>query len=79
MWLPKAAVQLTPGSDAALVFTVAKDRAVAHTIKIGARTDKQVEIRSGVEPGMQLICENLDNIKDGAPVRVVRNVSIGDL
>lgn len=79
MWLPKAAVQLTPGSDDALVFTVTDDRAVAHPIKIGARTDKQVEIRSGVAPGMRLICENLGNIEDGSPVRVVRTVQIGDL
>ena len=79
LWLPKAAVQLTPGSDDALVFTVTDDRAIAHPIKIGTRTDKQVEVRSGVAPNMQLICENLENIVDGSRVRVVRTVPMGDL
>lgn len=79
LWLPKAAVKLTPGSDEARVFTVSGDRAVAHAIRIGARTEKMVEVRSGVQPGMQIVCENLDNVEDGSPVRVVHTVRLGDL
>ncbi len=79
LWLPKQAVQLTPGSEDALVFTVAGGRAVANKVRLGARTDDQVEVRSGVSGGMELICENLAEVEDGSPVRVVKTVQIGDL
>lgn len=79
LWLPKSAIKLTPGSDEAEVFTVSGGRAVAHPVRLGTRSDKAVEIRSGVTPGMQIICENAANITDGAPVRVVRTVDLASL
>lgn len=79
LWLPKATIQFIANSDDALVFTVANGRAVAHPIRVGTRGDKSVSIRSGVQPGMELICDNVANIKDRTPVRVVRNVSLDDL
>lgn len=78
-WLPKAVVQLTPGSDDALVFTVENNRAVPHSVRLGTRADKAVEVLSGVQPGMQLICENIGDLKAGTSVRVMRTVPIGDL
>ncbi|HRX86257.1 MAG TPA: efflux RND transporter periplasmic adaptor subunit [Phycisphaerae bacterium] len=79
LWLPKAALKLTPGSDDAEVFTVSGGHAVAHAVKIGTRSDESVEILAGVQPGMQLICENVSALEDGSPVRVVRTVALADL
>jgi len=78
-WLPKAAVKLTPGVDQAEVFTVIDDRAFANRVIIGARTDKSVEIRSGIYEGMQIIAENLDAIEAGSAVRVARIIAAEDL
>ncbi len=77
-WLPKAAVKLTPGSDQAVVFTVHDDKAVANPVTLGARGDKSVEVRSGITPGMQVICDDLDTLDDGAAVRVVRTLQPQD-
>ncbi len=75
MWLPKNAVKLVPGSADALVFTVADNRAVAHSIKIGARTEKNIEIKSGVAPGMQIVAENVDKVDNGSKVKVIRTIA----
>lgn len=79
VWLPKTAVKLLPDSDEAEVFTVSRNKAVAHKIQVGTRSDKSVEVLGGVRPGMQLICEKVDSLEEGSPVRVVRTIPFGDL
>jgi len=79
-WLPKSAVKLTPGSDEAVVFTVGGDgRALPNPVRVGTRSDKLVEVVSGVAPGMQIIADNVDKIEAGTAVRVVKSVSMDEL
>jgi multidrug efflux pump subunit AcrA (membrane-fusion protein) len=78
-WLPKAAVKLTPGSAEATVFTVVDGQAAAWPVQLGARTDQRVEIRSGLQPGMKIIAENLENIENGTPVTVRGFANADDL
>ncbi len=79
LWLPKCVVQLSSSGDDALVFTVSNGRAVAHAVQVGTRGDKSVGIRSGVQSGMELICENVGNLKNGTPVRVLRTAPFDEL
>jgi len=79
LWLPKKAVKLTPGSDAAEVFTVSNERAVVHRITLGTRTDLSVEVLSGVQPGMQIIADNASEVSPGRSVRVVRTLRLDEL
>lgn len=67
-WLPLETVKIPPGNDSPLVFTIINDRAVATPVTIGMRTAKTVEVISGVYPGMEIIADHLDQIKDGTLV-----------
>lgn len=67
-WLPLATVKFPTINAEPLVFTVIDDRAVANVVKIGARTSETVEVTSGVYPGMKLIADRLEEIKDGTLV-----------
>lgn len=79
LWLPKSVVKLTPGSDDAEVFTVTGDRAVSNQVRLGARTEDAVEIRAGVVPGMQLVADHLDEVKQGSLLKVLRAVTESDM
>lgn len=78
LWLPKSAVKMPAGSGTGTVFTVRDDHAQAHTVKIGVRGDKQVQILGGIEPGWEIIRDGLDKIEDGTPVRVVRRTTAAE-
>lgn len=78
-WLPLSAVKISSDGSRAFVFTIDKDRAVAHDVRIGARTDKTVEVLSGVFAGMRIVAQNVDAVEPGARLHVSRTVSAGDL
>ncbi|MCC7294137.1 MAG: efflux RND transporter periplasmic adaptor subunit [Phycisphaerales bacterium] len=79
LWLPLSCVKAPPGSDEAEVFTVVKDRAVAVPVKVGARTDKTIEVLSGVYPGMRIVAEKVEELRGDARVKVLKTVRVGDL
>jgi RND family efflux transporter MFP subunit len=70
IWLPKAAVRIPPEGDQATIFTVENDRAVAHTVTLGARTLRTVEVRDGAAPGMRIIASAVGEVQHGRAVRV---------
>lgn len=74
-WIPKSAVQVASDGSTGTAYTVVDDGAVAVPITIGARTDRSLEVLSGVRPGMRLIAEHLEDIRDGTPVRVAAGAS----
>lgn len=74
IWISKSAVKLVPDSDEALVFTVASNRAVARRVKVGTRSDKSVEILTGLSPGIEIVADNADKLEDGTAVRVMRTL-----
>lgn len=67
-WLPLETVKISTKDGKAHVFTIIEDRAVANEVEIGARTAKTVEVLSGVYPGMEIVADHLDEIKDGSLV-----------
>lgn len=74
-WLPKEAVKLDMNDTAVgTLFTVVAQKAVANTVRIGARTDKNVEVLSGAYPGMEVIASGVEDVRDGGPVKVLRTV-----
>lgn len=79
IWLPKAALRLTPGSDDAIVFTVENSKAKARTVKVGTRSDRTVEIIRGLTAGMEIIADVSDKLEDGSAVRVSRTVNASEL
>jgi membrane fusion protein (multidrug efflux system) len=64
--VPPRAVQLR-GPDH-FVFTVEEGRARRLPVTIGERTAERIEIREGLEPGMQVVVEGLQGLEDGAQV-----------
>ncbi|MDF2569227.1 MAG: mdtA 3 [Sporomusa sp.] len=52
------------------VFTVENGKAVRHQIEIGEVTGSTIEVKSGLEPGSQVISTSVNRIKDGDSVRV---------
>lgn len=70
IWLPKDAVALTPGSNEAVVYTVIDNRAVANPVRVGTRSDRDVEILSGVYGGMKIVADPVDKLTNNAPVIV---------
>lgn len=78
-WLPLSAVKVSSDGVQAFVFTVLKERAVAHPVRIGARTDKTIEVLSGVYSGMCIVAENVDAVEPDAAVHVARTINPNDL
>ena len=67
-------MKLSSDSDEALVFTVSDGKAVARPVKVGTRSDKSVEILSGLSPGMEIVADSADKLEDRTPVKVMRTV-----
>ncbi len=69
-WVPLDAVKIPVDGSDPLVFTVIDDRAVANRITIGSRTNKLVEVTTGVYAGMEIISSQLDKLEDQTPVLI---------
>jgi len=78
-WLPKSALKLVPGSEDALVFTVENGKASPHPVKIGAKTEDDVEILRGVSAGMKIIAENAESIDAGRRITIRQTLTLADL
>jgi RND family efflux transporter MFP subunit len=68
--LPSAAVMYR-GSEA-FVFVIEAGRAWQRPIRLGLRTEEQVEVVEGLEAGAQVIQQGRSKVKDGQPVVVLR-------
>ena len=53
------------------VFVVKDGKAVRRAVQAGLRTGELVEIKSGVEPGEQVVTFGLFGLKDGSPVEIL--------
>lgn len=69
-WLPLETVKIPTGEGEARVFTVIDGRAAANVVTIGARTNKLVEVLTGVYPGMKIVADRLEEIEEGTPINV---------
>lgn len=69
--LPTSAVAQASGQD--YVWTVEKDALVRRIVITGRQDARKgrVEIKSGVAPGTQVLAARFDNLKEGAPAKVV--------
>ncbi len=67
--IPQMAVR--PSERGFLAFTVVDGKAKEHVLELGMRTaDGMVEVRSGVEPGEQLVVRGAEALREGAPVSI---------
>jgi membrane fusion protein (multidrug efflux system) len=66
--VPQGAVSVTP--EGGSVFVVVGGKAVARTVELGEMIDGQWLIESGLKPGDVVITNNLQKLRDGAPVQV---------
>lgn len=63
--------------DAVSVFTVEDGIAVRRTVETGERDQRNVEILRGLQPGMEVITSGIQSVREGQPVQVVGQGSIG--
>ena len=66
--VPQAAVSVTP--EGGSVFVVTNGKAVARPVELGEMINGQWLIESGLKPGDVVITNNLQKLRDGAPVQV---------
>ena len=57
------------------VFVVSDNKAVKREVSLGIEEDKLVQILGGVEAGDQVIVEGQGGLKDGAPIKILRDES----
>jgi RND family efflux transporter MFP subunit len=50
------------------VFVAAKDHAQLRIVRTGKRTDGEVELLSGINPGESIIIEGAEQLRDGQPI-----------
>jgi multidrug efflux system membrane fusion protein len=68
--VPTAAIQR--GSPGTFVFLVKPDQTVAVTpVKLGAVEGETTEVKSGLEPGNQVVVDGADKLRDGAKVEII--------
>lgn len=53
------------------VFAIENGKAVRRQVEIGTVTGEIIEIKSGIEPGVQVAVTNVSQLKDGEAVRIV--------
>ena len=53
-----------------IIFTVENHRARMLLVKTAKRSSDTVEILSGLEPGVPVVIEKADQLKDGQPIKV---------
>ena len=66
--VPSAAI--VQGKDGARVWVVEGDRAVPHAVDVGPAHGEQVEVRSGLNGGENVVLDAPPGLKEGARVRV---------
>ncbi len=66
--IPRAAVRQEEGRD--VVYVVSGDRLERRAITLGATSGDSVEVTAGLTAGEQVAVEGLENLKEGARVRV---------
>ncbi|MEW6359479.1 MAG: efflux RND transporter periplasmic adaptor subunit [Planctomycetota bacterium] len=57
----------------ARAFTLKADVATARPVRLGLRSEDQVEVMSGLKEGDTVVIEGQNNLTDGCPVQVIRN------
>jgi RND family efflux transporter MFP subunit len=50
------------------VFVAAKDRAQLRIVRTGKRTDGEIEVLSGINPGESVVIEGAEQLRDGQPI-----------
>ncbi|WP_347302961.1 efflux RND transporter periplasmic adaptor subunit [Croceibacterium sp. TMG7-5b_MA50] len=68
--VPQSAVSITP--EGGSVFLAVNGKAVARPVELGEMIDGQWIIDGGLKPGDVVITNNLQKLRDGAPVQVGR-------
>ncbi|MGI6091660.1 MAG: efflux RND transporter periplasmic adaptor subunit [Veillonellaceae bacterium] len=53
------------------VFVIEDGKAVRRQVEIGTVTGETIEIKAGIEPGVQVAVTNVSQLKDGEAVRIV--------
>jgi multidrug efflux system membrane fusion protein len=70
--IPQTAVR--PSEKGFLAFTIEGNHAKQHVLTLGMRTrDGQVEVKSGLNAGEQLVIRGAEALKEGVNVRIVAN------
>lgn len=64
------AIVLVSGLDERYVFVARDGKATRVKVKIGARTDTQVQILEGLKPGDMLITSGVQQLRSGLPVKL---------
>ena len=68
--IPEEAV--VSSSSGHFVFTLEAGKAVRTEVKLGERLPGEVEVLSGLEPGVQVVIGGLQKVRDGVPVRPLK-------
>jgi len=50
------------------VFVAAKDHAQLRIVRTGKRTDREIELLSGINPGESVVIEGAEQLRDGQPI-----------
>ncbi len=70
-FLPRRAVQSTPGSGEHFVYVVEEGRARRVALEVGEQVDQYRRVISGLGEGDQVVVEGLGRLHDGAAVQVL--------
>ncbi len=68
--IPSGALLAKPSGET-VVFVAAEGRAVRRTIRVGLETNGRAQVLDGVVPGETVIVRGQENLKDGAPIKIV--------
>lgn len=63
--------------DAISVFTVEDGVAVRRRVETGQRTEGEVEILRGLEPGAEIITSGIQSVREGQPVKIQSGEKLG--
>ncbi len=64
--IPQDAVQY--GSEGTFVFAIAEGKAVMRPLELGVVDNGRIEVRSGLQPGEQVVMQGLDRLRPGREV-----------
>jgi len=75
--VPRQAVNRMPGAGTWYVFTVEEEEARQVNVEVGPMFGVRREIRSGLEPGQEVVIQGAGLLKDGMPVYAVLTEETG--